>query len=214
MSEKIGVYAAIAAVSKNMAEQGISKDRKNQQGSGFMFRGIDDVLNALSPALVEHGLVIVPRCIERESVERQTKAGGAIFYTTVKVDFDFIAVSDGSKHTATMYGEAMDTSDKSTNKAMSAAYKYAAFQTFCIPTEGDNDADASHHDVLAEKPPQPALKQEDLDAFSSTEFSDADSLKTAFIKLTKRAKANGQDQFAIAVEAAKDEHKKRLGVDE
>ena len=26
---------------------------------------------------------------------------------------------------------------------MSAAYKYAAFLTFCIPTEGDNDADAT-----------------------------------------------------------------------
>ena len=158
MSEKTGVYAAIAAVSKNMATQGISKDRKNQQGSGYNFRGIDDVLNALSPSLVEHGLVIIPRCIERESVERQTKAGGAIFYTTVKVEFDFIAVSDGSKHTAVMYGEAMDTSDKSTNKAMSAAYKYVAFQTFCIPTEGDNDADLNTHEVAAKPVKTKSLK--------------------------------------------------------
>jgi len=30
---------------------------------------------------------------------------------------------------------------------MSAAYKYAAFMTFAIPTEGDNDADATTHDV-------------------------------------------------------------------
>src|SRR5690606_19364534 len=44
-------------------------------------------------------------------------------------------------------GEAMDSADKATNKAMSAAYKYAAFQTFCIPTEGDNDADATTHEV-------------------------------------------------------------------
>ena len=158
MSEKTGVYAAIAAVSKNMATQGISKDRKNQQGSGYNFRGIDDVLNALSPSLVEHGLVIIPRCIERESVERQTKSGGAIFYTTVKVEFDFIAVSDGSKHTAVMYGEAMDTSDKSTNKAMSAAYKYVAFQTFCIPTEGDNDADLNTHEVAAKPVKTKSLK--------------------------------------------------------
>jgi hypothetical protein len=41
------------------------------------------------------------------------------------------------------YGEAMDSADKATNKAMSAAYKYAAFLAFCIPTEGDNDADAT-----------------------------------------------------------------------
>lgn len=41
----------------------------------------------------------------------------------------------------------MDSADKATNKAMSAAYKYAAMQAFCIPTEGDNDADAHTHDV-------------------------------------------------------------------
>ncbi len=41
----------------------------------------------------------------------------------------------------------MDSGDKSTNKAMSAAYKYAAFMTFAIPTEGDNDADAHTPEV-------------------------------------------------------------------
>jgi hypothetical protein len=61
----------------------------------------------------------------------------------VEAEFDFVAASDGSKHTVKTYGEAMDSGDKATNKAMSAAYKYAAFQAFCIPTEGDNDADAT-----------------------------------------------------------------------
>jgi hypothetical protein len=41
----------------------------------------------------------------------------------------------------------MDSGDKATNKAMSAAFKYAAFQAFCIPTEGDNDADAHTPEV-------------------------------------------------------------------
>ena len=43
----------------------------------------------------------------------------------------------------------MDTADKATNKAMSAAYKYMAMEVFCIPTEGDNDADATTHEVKA-----------------------------------------------------------------
>jgi hypothetical protein len=47
----------------------------------------------------------------------------------------------------------MDSADKATNKAMSAAYKYMAMQTFCIPTEGDNDADASHYEVRREAAP-------------------------------------------------------------
>lgn len=45
----------------------------------------------------------------------------------------------------------MDSGDKATNKAMSAAYKYAAMQAFCIPTEGDNDADATTHEVKHER---------------------------------------------------------------
>ena len=42
---------------------------------------------------------------------------------------------DGSSVDTVVIGEGMDESDKSMNKAMSAAYKYACFQTFCIPTD-------------------------------------------------------------------------------
>src|SRR5690606_17937912 len=69
----------------------------------------------------------------------------------VEAEFDLICSEDGSKFTIRTFGEAMDSADKATNKAMSAAYKYAAMQAFCIPTEGDNDADATTHDVAARK---------------------------------------------------------------
>jgi len=70
----------------------------------------------------------------------------------VEAEFDFVCAEDGSKATARTFGEAMDSGDKATNKAMSAAYKYACFQTFAIPTEGDNDADAHTHQIAATKP--------------------------------------------------------------
>ena len=60
-------------------------------------------------------------------------------------EFDFVSAEDGSKHIVKTFGEAMDSGDKATNKAMSAAYKYACFQAFSIPTESDNDADAHTH---------------------------------------------------------------------
>lgn len=141
------VYQAISAVSGALGARGIAKTKKLGSQVAYAFRGIDEVMNELSPLLVEHGLVVLPRAISRACVERQTKAGGALFYVTVEVEFDFVSVTDGTTHTARMFGEAMDTSDKATNKAMSAAYKYAAFQTFCIPTEGADDADAISHDV-------------------------------------------------------------------
>jgi hypothetical protein len=143
MSETKKVYSAINGVQLAISKIGIAKDQKNHQGAGYMFRGIDSIYNALAPLLAENKLCVLPRMISRECVERSSKSGGALFYVVVEAEFDFVSAEDGSMHTIRTFGEAMDSSDKATNKAMSAAYKYAAFQTFCIPTEGDNDADAS-----------------------------------------------------------------------
>lgn len=146
MSDVPKVYAAIAKVMADIGRDGISKSRKNSQ-QGYNFRGIDDVFNALSTPLSKAGLCVLPRVLRREVTERTTQKGGVLFYVVVDVEFDFVAAEDGSKHTVAVVGEAMDSADKATNKAMSAAYKYAAMQTFCIPTEGDNDADGTTHEV-------------------------------------------------------------------
>ncbi len=135
------VYKAINAVQAELATIGIVKDKRNSQGAGYNFRGIDDVYNAIAPLLAKHGLCILPRVLTRECVERQSKSGGQLFYVTVEVEFDFVSSGDGTKHTVKTFGEAMDSGDKATNKAMSAAYKYACFQTFSIPTESNEDAD-------------------------------------------------------------------------
>ena len=167
------VYRSIAAVMKDMAAEGISKSRKNQQ-QNYSFRGIDDVYNALAPILAKHELCLLPRVLSREVTERQTKSGGALFYTVVDVEFDLVSAVDGSTHTIRTVGEAMDSADKSSNKAMSAAYKYAAMQAFCIPTEGDNDADAVTHDVAprradtaASAPPAPTITDAQRDMITT-----------------------------------------------
>lgn len=144
----MSVYKAINAVQAELAKSGISKDRENSFDK-YKFRGIDDVYNALSPLLAKHGLCILPRILRRESVERETAKGSSLFYVTVEAEFDFVCAEDGSKHVVRTFGEAMDRGDKATNKAMSAAYKYAAFQAFAIPVDGDNDPDASSHEVKA-----------------------------------------------------------------
>lgn len=145
------VYQCINAVQRQLSATGISKSNRNQQ-QGYNFRGIDDVYNALSPLLAEAGLCILPRMLSRSCEERQTAKGGTLFYVTVEAEFDFVCAEDGSKHTVKTFGEAMDSGDKATNKAMSAAYKYAAMQAFAIPTEGDNDADAHTHELAARRP--------------------------------------------------------------
>jgi hypothetical protein len=157
------VYAAINAVQADLAKEGITKNRKNQQ-QGYNFRGIDDVYNALSPLLAKHGLCILPRILTRDVQERATQKGGVLFYVTVEAEFDFVCAEDGSSHVVRTFGEAMDSADKATNKAMSAAYKYAAFQAFAIPTEGDHDADAQTPQVVAASDEQRARAKEFHDA--------------------------------------------------
>lgn len=170
--EQKKVYDAISGVASALAEQGIRKEKKQGSQVNYAFRGIDDIYNALAPELVKNKLLILPRYTERTCVERTSKSGGALFYITVRGDFDFVSTEDGSIHTVTTYGEAMDSGDKATNKAMSIAYKYAAFQAFCIPTEETAiDADAEVHHL------KPADADQILAEFTQYAGAENDSKK-------------------------------------
>jgi hypothetical protein len=148
------IYQAMRAVMSDIGALGITKSRKNQQ-QGYSFRGIDEVYNEMNPLFAKHGVLMLPRVISSEQTDRMNKSGGLLIYTRLHIEFDFIATEDGSKHTVATVGEAMDSADKSSNKAMAAAYKYAAMMAFCIPTEGDNDADATTHQVVPKAAPAP-----------------------------------------------------------
>lgn len=135
-----GIQKVIAA----FAENGIGKNRKNES-QGFKFRGIDDVMNRMAQHLVDADLVIVPHIRNREVHERVNTRGNPLFYVTVQVDFTVYSTVDGSSVVCSVPGEAMDSGDKATNKALSIAYKYMAFQLFAIPI--DEDPDATTHVV-------------------------------------------------------------------
>lgn len=141
----MNIYESIAAV---MADIGaVGKNSKNAQ-QGFMFRGIDAVMNALSPALIKNKVFVVPEILEHTREERQNAKGTVLIYSICKVKYTFYA-EDGSNVSAVVIGEGMDTGDKATNKAMSIAFKYACFQVMCIPTEEMKDPDAECHEVKA-----------------------------------------------------------------
>ena len=144
---------------KVMADIGVVGKNRDNLVQGYKFRGIDDMYNAIHPALVKHGVFVVPEIIGDIRVDtvkygaRETLA----FHVILKVAFHFPG-PDGSAVTAIMAGEAIDTGDKAANKAMTAAFKYALQQIFCIPTESTPDADAdSPSDVKPEE--EPARKE-------------------------------------------------------
>lgn len=128
----------------------ISKDRRNPQ-QGFAYRGIDDVMNELHSILAKSGIFIVPTVLDEQRTQAQTSRGGNLFYTRLKIKFTFYA-KDGSSIESVVIGEAMDSGDKASNKALSIGMKYACLQVFCIPTEEDKDSDGITYDVKSVTP--------------------------------------------------------------
>jgi len=144
----MSIYKKIPAI---MAEVGhIAKTRKNQ-GQGYSFRGIDDFYLAVQPLFAKHGVFVAPSVINEAREERASKSGGVMIYSILRVVFTFWA-DDGTYFTCTTVGEAMDSGDKSANKAMSAAMKYALMQVFCVPTEEDNDTENNSPDPIPKFP--------------------------------------------------------------
>jgi hypothetical protein len=132
----------------------VSKDQRNQH-QNFNFRGIDAVVNAVSPALKRHGIVVIPRLIEKsyEIIEVGSKRT-VMGHCQVIVEYVF-AAPDGSNIAAKVAAESMDSGDKATAKAMSVAFRTALLQTLCLPTD-ETDPD---HEIFErssrQAPPQP-----------------------------------------------------------
>lgn len=140
------VFTAIHNVLADIAKVGVAKNQTNTQ-QNFKFRGVDDVMDALSPLLAKHHLLILPSVADHNMTERATRSGGTALHALLKCNYKFVCPLDGSSEMiGPLYGEAMDSGDKSTNKAMSAAYKYLCTLGFCIPFTGD-DPDAHSHEI-------------------------------------------------------------------
>lgn len=151
------IYSAIAGVISDVGY--VAKDKVNKQ-QGFKYRSVDDVFNALHPALAKNKVFIVPRILERAcDVVGKTQKGTDMVKVVCKIKYTFYA-EDGSFIEAMIVGEGLDTGDKATNKAMAVAYKYACFQVFCIPTEEMSDPDAESLEPQPDKPPEAGGKKE------------------------------------------------------
>jgi hypothetical protein len=120
----------------------IGKDQKNPT-QGWSFRGIDDFMNALKPLLDKERVFILPETLQATEPKIEPNGRGKLTkFSNIIMKYTFTA-EDGSNVFATVPAEAQDFGDKGIAKALSAAFKYAAMQVFCVPTEdiaeGDKD---------------------------------------------------------------------------
>jgi len=148
------IYERIAAI---MAEvPAIGKNNQNQE-QRYRFRGIDDVYNSLHPLFVKHQVFTTSEILNKNREVWTNKNGTIMIEFTLQVKYRFTAIDGSSIETETM-GQAMDSSDKASNKAMSMAHKAAILQIFMIPTVDIEDADANTPEPQAhgyqQQPPQ------------------------------------------------------------
>lgn len=144
----MSVAEAVAAVMRDVG--GVAKRDQNTQ-HGFAFRGIDAVLNAVGPALREHGAIVLPTVedVTATTVEvgrNRTRMG----HVAVTVTYTFVG-PDGDTLTCRVPGEAMDSGDKATSKAMSVAFRTALIQALALPTD-EPDPDATSYERSEARP--------------------------------------------------------------
>ena len=156
-AEKLTVHEALNRVMSDV--QAVGKGKRNEQ-QGYMFRGVDAVVNAVGPALRTHGVTVLPTLQkiayavvevgQKRTLQREC---------TVEVKYTFRGPA-GDELECVVPGEAMDSGDKATAKAMSVAYRVALLQALCIPTD-EPDPDESAPERSTARPPEPVWDSEE-----------------------------------------------------
>jgi len=150
VAEAKSVYEAWTAVMHTV--RSIEKSDRNTQ-QGFTFRGIDATMQAVGPALREHGVMVIPTGTDIASEAYQTKSGTQMRNITVTMQYTVFGPT-GDSFTGISYGEAADAGDKAVTKAQSVALRTFLLQSLMVPT-GDADPDATTHERAVSRPPTP-----------------------------------------------------------
>jgi len=133
------------ALNEVMKEVGAVKKNDRNASQGFNFRGIYAVVNAVSPALQKYGVIVVPSVEDYEYASVEIGKNRTVMgHVKVKVTYTFIGAG-GDAIKATVVGEAMDSGDKATAKAMSVAFRTALLQTLSLPTD-EPDPDSQSYE--------------------------------------------------------------------
>lgn len=170
------IFEALTAV---MGEVGAVRKGEVNTQQGFRFRGIDAVVNAVAPSLRKHGVIVTPNLIEHQMLDFETGKGSKMYRALVRVEYVFHG-PDGDHLSAVVMGEASDSLDKATSKAMSVAFRTALLQTLALPTD-DPDPDSFNPPAMQKGEPTTRTK-----------------LTAAKAKLWQAAQARGWDKDVLS----------------
>ncbi len=199
------IYRIIPQIIAEM--KAIGKDSQNTD-QNYKFRGIEDVMPEVKRVFAAHGVFILPTVLDRIREERATRSGGVMTFTSLRMRFEFCGPA-GDKVEAITWGEGGDTSDKSTNKAMTAAFKYALNQVLLIAgmEDGDRESPGQEGNVPQAKTTAPRGKTKvSVSPWVASEVAELQSIGTLAgvtdwmsAKTEKLAKASELDKQALRV---------------
>jgi hypothetical protein len=148
-SEHKDIHAAINAV---MGEVGYVQKTKTN-GLNYSFASEADLIKALRPVMIEHGITFYPSGVQIVANEAYETSNGKLMNRVIGMfTFTFTHAPSGTSLQVTVLGEGADVGDKASNKAMTGALKYALRQTFVIETGDDPDATSSEEQDRKSKP--------------------------------------------------------------
>lgn len=125
----------------------------------YSFRSVDDFMTALNPAMAKAGVHIVPTVLQRIVDEsHKTSSNKVQRWVDLEVRFRIYGPAGDFVDVIT-WGESRDAADKATNKAMTAAFKYAILQAFMVPTVDLEDSDGGSPEAAPPEPQQQVRQQ-------------------------------------------------------
>ena len=77
------------AINKVMSDIGVVQKNGENTFDKYKYRRIDDVMNALNPAMVKNHVFVTPTVLESTRQERQSQKGQLMMYTVMKVKYTF-----------------------------------------------------------------------------------------------------------------------------
>lgn len=163
----VPVHTAWARVMADV--QSIGKvDRRDDPGGHYNFRGVDRVVNAVGPALRRHGVNVLPVAVyDVEFREARTSKGNVMQDCSLKVKWMVVGpAGDAFPELLESAGQATDTQDKATSKAVSVAQRVLFLTALHIPTQ-DPDVDRGHERGSAPAPKASDYRDEITDSRTS-----------------------------------------------
>ena len=202
----MSILERVSLIQKELAQSGIQKAGHNKV-QNYRFRGIDQVLQSLSALLPKHGVFMTVEYTDINIQNGKTKNGADVRFVTLKGQYTFHDVENGSTITHIAYGEGADTNDKAVQKAMSSAMKYAILQGFVVPINGvlidsDNENPLTDNDNNS---PLGNMSDEERQQFERKEWIAA---------LEKAAKNGGIDKLKDTWQSMSPAARQLVGKDE